>query len=161
MKAWKAAALIVPAGLLIGMAAGAATRPVMIQNAEDYWPASVAEARDRIDPPRPFYEGGPQDLTPDRYSYRPNLDYSAYSWPDQGEPTYSVANSTQDVDMEVAPGPEVHRAGPIEAIGQRAEAAAEDALAAAGRAEPDSAPPDESEGETAPAPVPAFETEAF
>ena len=37
MKPWKAVALIVPAGLVLGMAAGAASRPVMVQNAKDSW----------------------------------------------------------------------------------------------------------------------------
>ena len=158
MKPWKAVALIVPAGLVLGMAAGAANRPVMVQNAKDYWSEPLVEARQAFDAPRPFYEGGPENLMPAGYSFRPDIDYDTYSWPDQSEPVPEFVAT----ELETIPQPmvEVHRASPTQIAADRAAAAARDALAVASETQEPQAEPSEPAG-SAPAPVAPMETAAF
>ena len=126
MKPVKALALIVPAGLLLGMAAGAATRPVMIQNARDYWPSSIQEANVSVDAWRPIYQGGPQDLTPERYSYRPDLDYEALAYAEQDATDYWIGEAEESLQQAA----DFHPQGNVERAADRAQAAVEDVLAA-------------------------------
>ena len=84
MELWKPIAAIVPAGLLLGLVGGNASRPEMTMREVRPWPVSVQENASEIEPWQPIYESGPQNLTPRAYSYRPDLDYEVFAWPDQG-----------------------------------------------------------------------------
>jgi hypothetical protein len=83
MEPWKLIVLIVPAGLLLGTLGGHATRPVPLMKEERPWPASVHEKASAISFWRPIHEDRTLDPIATRYSYRPNLDYGAFAWPDQ------------------------------------------------------------------------------
>lgn len=116
MQPWKPMLLIVPAGLLLGIAAGQAMRPVPLMKEERPWPQSVRESAREIEPWRPIYHSGPQDLTPAAYSYRPDLDYDAFAWPDQtdrsaellaAEYDYDGGQSTREARYARAPEPDL------------------------------------------------------
>ena len=132
MKSWKAIALIVPAGMMIGMAAGTASRPVMVHHANAFPSSPAREARLEIEPYRPLYEGGPENPAPAGYSYRPDLDYSSYAWPDQSDPAPVRLEADYSPEPDQAAQVEVHRGSAgAELAGERAATAAADALAAA------------------------------
>ncbi len=83
MKPLYAFAALVPAGMLLGFVGGKASHPEMKFHRSQILPASVIEHADRIEPYRPIYEAGPQDLNPRGVSYRPDLDYSFEYYPPQ------------------------------------------------------------------------------
>ncbi|MXO58224.1 hypothetical protein GRI89_01515 [Altererythrobacter salegens] len=130
IKPLYAFAAVVPAGMLLGLAGGKASQPEMQFHREQPWPQSVVEHGSRIEPYRPIYESGPQDLTPRAVSYRPDLDYSAEAIPPQEAVEHAdtsgppAANSGEaEVTVQVGTS--------IEVAAERAEAAVDDAVEAA------------------------------
>lgn len=83
MQPWKPLLAILPAGLLIGVVGGEASRPVMLIEDERSWPQSVRERAREVEFWQPAYGDGGRDAYPRGYSYRPDLDYDLYAWPDQ------------------------------------------------------------------------------
>ena len=82
MPAWKPLLALVPAGLLAGLLAGQATRPVMLVEDDAPWPQSVREHASNAER-WPSFDLTPSDSAARGYSYRPELDYDLYAWPDQ------------------------------------------------------------------------------
>jgi hypothetical protein len=177
MKPWQAVMLIVPTGLMMGMAAGLASKPVPNLKDENSWRQPLIGSADEIEPWRPVYEAYPEDPTPNRTAYRPALEYSAYAWPDQRDRSAELLAADYSYDY-AAPGeidlPQTHRATAelaardAEQVVQVARAAAasdmrpagEEIDAGAGAALPPVPPPLAANG-TVPAPVEAIETESF
>src|SRR5690606_30838679 len=102
MPFWKPILLIVPAGLLAGTMAGEAIRPVPLVKEERPWPISVREKASAIEPWRPIYEGGPQDLNPGPSRYRPDLDYDVFAWPDRSDRSADYLAELGDVRSDRA-----------------------------------------------------------
>lgn len=105
MQPWKPILVIVPAGLLLGIVAGQASRPEMLTRDERPWPRSVAEQTVEIEPWRPIYESGPQDLSPRGYSSRPALDYEVFAWPDQTDRSGELLAADYEYDYGPDPAP--------------------------------------------------------
>lgn len=136
MEAWKPVMLVVPAGLLLGIVAGQASRPEMLIREDRPWPQSVAERAFAIEPWRPIYEGGPQDLSPRSYSYRPALDYDAFAWPDQADRSAELLADyafeySDEYDFDTGPAAlepnlPLTRGAPVELASDAAAAAAAD-----------------------------------
>ena len=181
MKPWQAIMAVVPAGLLVGLAAGHASRPVMKMHDERPWPESVNERFAQVDSWNVGYEAGPEDLSPSAHSYRPDLDYSAFAWPDQragdaemlAAVEFDYGDDLEPIEVSEPPLPQVHRArAELAAIRAEQDAAAVAVVADAdptpaepattGAALPPVPPPlAQASGAPAPAEVPAFETESF
>ena len=82
MLLWKPLLAVVPAGLLLGLVAGQATRPVMLVKDDRAWPYAGDESAREVDRWPSFDLSGP-DLAVRGYSYRPDIDYDRFVWPDQ------------------------------------------------------------------------------
>ena len=82
MLPWKPFLAVVPAGLLLGLVAGQATRPVMLVKDDRPWPNAAAETAREADRWPTFDLSGPETASRG-YSYRPDIDYDLYAWPDQ------------------------------------------------------------------------------
>lgn len=82
MQPWKPLLAILPAGLLLGIVGGQASRPVMLIEDERPWPQSVREKARETEVRQPAYDGG-FNFYSRGYSYRPDLDYEIHAWPDQ------------------------------------------------------------------------------
>lgn len=82
MLPWKPLLAIVPTGLLVGLVAGQASRPEMLIEDDRPWLESLAEAPDQSDS-WPSFDLSPPESATRGYSYRPDIDYDMYVWPDQ------------------------------------------------------------------------------
>ena len=82
MLLWKPLLAVVPAGLLLGLVAGQASRPEMLVKDDRAWPYAPDESAREADRWPSFDLSGP-DLVVRGYSYRPDIDYDRYVWPDQ------------------------------------------------------------------------------
>lgn len=82
MLLWKPLVAVVPAGLLLGLVAGQATRPVMLVKDDGALPYAPDESAREADRWPSFDLSGP-DLAVRGYSYRPDINYDRYVWPDQ------------------------------------------------------------------------------
>ena len=100
MLNWKPVVLIVPAGLLLGIAVGQASRPVPLVKEERPWPQSVRENAREIERWRPLYESRPQDLSPGGRGYRPDFDYDRFAWPDQTDRSAELLAAGYDYGAE-------------------------------------------------------------
>ncbi|WP_305098451.1 hypothetical protein [Croceibacterium aestuarii] len=177
MKPLYAFAALVPAGMLLGFVGGKASHPEMKFHRSQILPASVIEHADRIEPYRPIYEAGPQDLNPRGVSYRPDLDYSFEYYPPQ-DVAPLPAETWQEADYASAPEPleanygdphvTVHVGSSIDRAAERAAEAAKDAAEAAQVPRPEqiapAAPDAPHVDRTDPLAfqqVPAIETESF
>jgi hypothetical protein len=118
---WKPIALIVPAGLLLGIAVAQASRPVPLVKEERPWPQSVRENAHEIEPWRPLYEGRPQDLSPRGGSYRPDFDYDLFAWPDQTDRSAELLDAGYDYATAPEPDLPLTRAAAAEFDGEAAE----------------------------------------
>lgn len=82
MLPWKPLLAAVPAGLLLGVVAGQASRPVMLVKDDRPWPQSVREEGPGTDR-WPASDLGRPETSSRGYSYRPDIDYDIFVWPDQ------------------------------------------------------------------------------
>lgn len=82
MLLWKPLLAVVPAGLLLGLVAGQASRPEVLVKDDRSWPYAPDESAREADRWPSFDLSGP-DLVVRGYSYRPDIDYDRYVWPDQ------------------------------------------------------------------------------
>ena len=74
MLPWKPLLALVPAGLLIGLVAGQATRPVMLVEDERPWPESMRENASETESWPSFDLASPSISAARGYSYRPELE---------------------------------------------------------------------------------------
>ena len=107
MLLWKPLLAVVPAGLLLGLVAGQATRPVMLVKDDGAWPYAPGESAREADRWPSFDLSGP-DVAVRGYSYRPDIDYDRFVWPDQTDrsaellaagydyPSFDVADRAAD-----------------------------------------------------------------
>ena len=130
MQAWKPLLALVPAGLLAGLVAGQATRPVMLVKDDRPWPQSVQEHASRADN-WPDFDLAASNSVPRGYSYRPELDYDAYAWPDQADHSaeflaarYDYGAEAERYDVKDESDLPVTRRAVAELAGNRAERAA-------------------------------------
>jgi hypothetical protein len=82
MLPWKPFLTVVPAGLLLGLLAGQATRPAMLAKEDRPWPYAADETTREADRWPSFDLSAPATATRG-YSYRPDIDYDRFVWPDQ------------------------------------------------------------------------------
>ena len=82
MLLWKPLLAVVPAGLLLGLVAGQATRPEMLVKDDGAWPYARDESAREADR-WPSFDLSEPDVALRGYSYRPDIDYDRYVWPDQ------------------------------------------------------------------------------
>ena len=110
MQPWKPLLAILPAGLLVGLVGGQASRPVMLIEDERPWPRSVREKAGETEQWQPAYDDASFNFYSRGYSYRPDLDYELYAWPDQtdrsaellaAEYSYGMADGAEDPSFDV------------------------------------------------------------
>lgn len=84
MLPWKPLLAVVPAGLLLGLVAGHASRPEMVIKDERPWPQSLSATAEDINR-WPTFDLSAPEIASRGYSYRPDIDYDIYVWPDQAD----------------------------------------------------------------------------
>ncbi|MGV3555476.1 MAG: hypothetical protein ACO1OD_09485 [Croceibacterium sp.] len=82
MLPWKPLLAVVPAGLLLGLVAGHASRPEMVIKDERPWPQSLNASAGDVGR-WPTFDLSTPEIASRGYSYRPDIDYDLYVWPDQ------------------------------------------------------------------------------
>ena len=131
MLAWKPLLALVPAGLLIGLVAGQATRPVMLVEDERPWPESMRENASETDSWPSFDLASPSSSAARGYSYRPELDYDLYVWPDQADRSAELLAADYDdggVDTPYEPDLPLTRRAVAELAVRQAEPLAAEAV---------------------------------
>jgi hypothetical protein len=73
MLPWKPFLAVVPAGLLLGLVAGQATRPVMLDKGDRPWPNAATETAGEADR-WPSFDLSPPQSPARGYSYRPDIE---------------------------------------------------------------------------------------
>ena len=97
MLPWKPFLAVVPAGLLLGLVAGQATRPVMLVKDDRPWPYAADETAREADR-WPTFDLSTPDIASRGYSYRPDIDYDSYAWPDQTDRSAELLAADYDYD---------------------------------------------------------------
>jgi len=148
MLPWKPLLAVVPAGLLLGLVAGKATRPVMLMEDERPWPQSMVESGAEADRWPSFDLSTPEPALRG-YSYRPDIDYERYVWPDQTDRSAELLEADYDYDAAYEPDLERGMDLPLtrRAVAELAGRQAERMPAAAGAAEPQADAPERAEAE--------------
>lgn len=99
MLPWKPFLAVVPAGLLLGLVAGQATRPVMLDKGDRPWPNAATETAGEADR-WPSFDLSPPQSPARGYSYRPDIDYDLYAWPDQTDRSAELLAANYDADFD-------------------------------------------------------------
>lgn len=95
MLLWKPLLAVVPAGLLLGLVAGQASRPEMLIKDDRAWPYAADESAREADR-WPTFDLSGSDMALRGYSYRPDIDYDSYVWPDQTDRSAELLTAEYD-----------------------------------------------------------------
>ena len=140
MVPWKPFLAVVPAGLLLGLVAGQATRPVMLVKDDRPWPLSGDEMAREADRWPRLDLAGP-NIASRGYSYRPDIDYDLFVWPDQRDRSTELLAADYDyggaaTGLSSGDGLPLTRRAVAELAGRQAERLAAEAVSEGAATDP-------------------------